>query len=106
MNVSSLYRIPRGHRGPSGKAMICEVTDHSFFHWGRVHERQLQSVTHPPPTYSFRWHRRDPAKVRRHGSVAAAPHRRGLMNRSVASRARSEWAPVRRVSRRGGEERA
>ncbi|KAK6803420.1 hypothetical protein RDI58_001204 [Solanum bulbocastanum] len=38
-----LYRIPAGHWGPSGKAMICKGTDHSFFHWGQVHERQLQT---------------------------------------------------------------
>ncbi|KAJ6421796.1 hypothetical protein OIU84_029066 [Salix udensis] len=46
-----LYRIPRrAIGGPSGKAMICgERITHSSI-GGRVHERQLQSVTHPPPT--------------------------------------------------------
>jgi len=42
-NVSCYTESPAGHRGPSGKAMICRGTDHSFFYWGQVHERQLQT---------------------------------------------------------------
>ncbi|WVY92812.1 hypothetical protein V8G54_000112 (mitochondrion) [Vigna mungo] len=42
-NVSCYTESPAGHRGPSGKAMIRRGTDHSFFHWGQVHERQLQT---------------------------------------------------------------
>ncbi|XLS97807.1 hypothetical protein HN51_040542 [Arachis hypogaea] len=42
-NVSCYTESPAGHRGPSSKAMIRRGTDHSFFHWGQVHKRQLQT---------------------------------------------------------------
>lgn len=62
-NVSCYTESPAGHRGPSGKAMICRGTDHSFFYWGQVHERQLQT-SHILADLPFRWHQRDQAKVR------------------------------------------
>ncbi|KAL0389133.1 UNVERIFIED_CONTAM: NADH-ubiquinone oxidoreductase chain 4 [Sesamum calycinum] len=62
-NVSCYTESPAGHRGPSGKAMICRGKSHSFFHWGQVHERQLQT-SHIRRYLPFRWHQRDPAKVR------------------------------------------
>lgn len=62
-NVSCYTESPAGHRGPSGKAMICRGADHSFFYWGQVHERQLQT-SHILADLPFRWHQRDQAKVR------------------------------------------
>lgn len=62
-NVSCYTESPAGHRGPSGKAMICRGTDHSFFYWVQVHERQLQT-SHILAYLPFRWHQRDQAKVR------------------------------------------
>ncbi|KAJ6421797.1 hypothetical protein OIU84_029067 [Salix udensis] len=61
MNVSCYTKSPPAIGGPSGKAMICEGNGSLILPLGTVHERQLQSVTHPPPTSLFRWHRRDPA---------------------------------------------
>ena len=63
-NVSCYTESPAGHRGPSGKAMIRRGRDHSFFYWGQVHERQLQTSDIRRLYLPFRWHQRDPAKVR------------------------------------------
>uniref|UniRef100_A0A8R7U3C1 Uncharacterized protein n=1 Tax=Triticum urartu TaxID=4572 RepID=A0A8R7U3C1_TRIUA len=63
-NVSCYTESPAGHRGPSGKAMIRRGRDHSFFYWGQVHERQLQTSDIRRLYLPFRWHQRDPVKVR------------------------------------------
>lgn len=101
-NVScySYTESPAGHRGPSGKAMICRGTDHSFFYWGQVHERQLQT-SHILADLPFRWHQRDQAKVR--NFVSRLLHS-AAVSCSLPSRARSEWALCRgSVSGRGAE---
>ncbi|KAF3949770.1 hypothetical protein CMV_024396 [Castanea mollissima] len=63
MNVGCYTESPAGHRGPSGKAMIYrERITHSSIgdRCTNDNSKRHTSVAYLP----FRWHQRDPAKVR------------------------------------------